>query len=170
MIPCTPILLAASALAMARQGARVARRHPDIPCSLEFVTSLGRTTHFDLRLGRSSFPITAIETLAALHALAQGRGWTRRSVAPGDLLLTGLRARGDEPGAIPELSVVLEVAEVRGDLHHPVQRCTLVTARADPVAPHALLRVVECVQWCDAGHDDVAIRWYAQPEEFEAAA
>lgn len=152
---------------MARQGARLARRRPALPCSLEFVLTLGRATHFDLRDGRTSFPIADVETLEGLRDLARARAWTRATIAPGDVLISGL---GGADVAVPEAAVVLEVAERGEDARCLLQRCTLAIARADPTAPRQSMRVVEAVQWCDAAHDDVAIRWSALPEEFEAAA
>lgn len=154
---------------MARQGARLARRRPTLPCSLEFVLTLGRATHFDLRHGRTSFPIADVETLEGLRDLARARDWTRATIAPGDVLISGLGGANADV-AVPEAAVVLEVAERGEDARCVLQRCTLAIARADPAAPRQSMRVVEAVQWCDAAHDDVAIRWSALPEEFEAAA
>lgn len=155
---------------MARQGARLARRRPALPCSLEFVLTLGRTTHFDLRHGRTSFPIADVETLEGLRDLARARAWTRETIAAGDVLIMSLGRDDVDDCAVPEAAVVLEVAERAGEERRLLQRCTLAIARADPAAPRQAMRVVEAVQWCDAAHDDVAIRWSALPEEFEAAA
>lgn len=171
MIPHTPILLVGGALAMTRQGARLVRRRPAIPCSLEFVQMLGRATHFDLRRGGSSFPIAGLETLDALHDLAERRKWTRDALAPGDLLLTGCAAdEADEVPIEPEVSVVLEVGMAAPGHGRTLRRCMLATGRADPAAPRTQMRVVESVRWCDTTHDDLAIRWCAMPDEWEAAA
>ncbi|MBK8059503.1 MAG: hypothetical protein IT358_07710 [Gemmatimonadaceae bacterium] len=143
---------------------------PRIPCSLEFVLTLGRATHFDLRLGRSSFPIVNLQTLEALCDLARSRAWTRETIAPGDVLVTGLARVDGDDFAVPEASVVLGVAECEGNAPRSLQRCTLATARADPAAPQQAMRVVETVQWCDAVREDVSIRWSAMPEEWETAA
>ncbi|MFN8670397.1 MAG: hypothetical protein U0164_24675 [Gemmatimonadaceae bacterium] len=173
MIPPTPILLVASALAMARQGARLVRRYPDIPCSLEFVQMLGRATHFDLQRGGSSFPVVDVASLVALRSLAERREWGRVCPAPGDMLLTGC-SPGDGADGIHagpgEVSVVLEVGMAAAEGRRTLRRCMLATGRADPVAPRGIMRVVESVQWCDTSGDDLAIRWYAMPEEYEAAA
>ncbi len=170
MIPSTPLLLAASALAMARAGARLVRRHPEIPCSLEFVQSLGRVTHFDLRLGRSSFPIEGVASFQALAALAVARGWRRDGVEAGDLLLTCAGGAMGDDTAVHELSIVLEVAEYGRAPGRVVRRCTLATARGASPAPREAMRVVERVQWCDTGGGDLAIRWSAMPDEWESAA
>jgi len=197
MIPHTPILLVGVAHALARHATRLRREHPELPCSLEFVASVGVTSHLDLEVGLSTWPIRRVTSFDDLRRLCARRRWARQQVEPGDLLLmrhdvaSGARAaagavdgaraaagacagenaesRALGDGRVPdeEVAVVLEVLHREAGSGGNVRQCLLAVAR-----PHdeGGMQVETHLRWCDTRGGDLAIRWYATIDDVEHAA
>jgi len=181
MIPPTPLLLVAGAHVLAGCAAVLPRRWGDVPCSLEFVWQLGMVTHFDLHRGRSSWPVPLVRSPLALRDAAAGRGWCRRRAEAGDLLL--FRDEGNDQRWT--VGVVMVVMDRHLSLTGEVRRCALAWTRevresVDATETHegheaheaagGRMRVETGVRWVNTESSEIAIRWYAQPDEVERAA
>lgn len=170
MIPHTPLLLVTAAQALARQAQRVVRERPDIPCSLEFIQTLGVTSHLDLRVGLSSWPMVQQESFDALRWIAKCRRWERQRLEAGDLVL--MRNEASEAGTTneqPPEEVGVVLATLDGDLETTgaIRLCAIVVARPDR---RGGMQVMECHRWCDTRERDVGIRWFATFDDIERAA
>jgi len=180
MRPHTPVLLTTTALALAQHARVLPRRHPEMPCSLEFVHLVGITSHLTLETGCSSWPVAAATSLAALRAMADAQHWRRTRPMAGDLLLAAPpSAAGDgspsadagAPGAgdemAEEVSIVVGLLDRGLTVAGTVRRCALVVAR--PLGAERMA-LVEEVRWVDARCRALAIRWSAGADEVERAA
>jgi len=163
MIPPTPLLLATTAHALSRYARRLPRRNVLMQCSLEFVYEVGYISHFDVRVGRSTWPVPPTPTVPQLLEHARGQRWMRPHVQEGDLILFRDHA---SPGELTA-AIVLHVT-VRGWEHDPaLRRCRLLWARD---LGDGTMQIVHDLRWCNTGERDVAIRWCAAPDELESAA
>ncbi len=172
MIPHTPLLLMATAHTLARHATRMIREQPSIPCALEFVLAVGATAHVDLRVGLSSWPLAKVDSMESLRRTAVQERWIRERVEPGDVLLPWARTQGagcksTPPRAPYDAGIVLEVFERFDGCFGPACRCLLATASDDHAGG---MRLEEVLYHCDARHRDLAIRWYATPDDLERAA
>lgn len=171
MIPHTPLLLVSSAHALARHAVRMRREHPEMPCSLEFVSAIGVTSHLDLEIGLSTWPILRLTTLDDLRRVSARRRWNRVQVRAGDLLLMRNLPEVDPAAtdASPqeEVGVVLEVFDRMGEVAQGVSECLVAVAREHADGG---MQVDTCLRWCDTRERDVAIRWYATTDDVECAA
>ncbi len=171
MIPHTPILLVNLAHGLARHAGPLPREHPELPCSLEFVTSIGVTSHLDLQVGLSTWPVQWVRSFDDLRRLCVRRRWARLLVEAGDLLLLrndAPRPDGEgEPPPAEEVAVVLEVLRHEPDTDGSVRQCLLAIARPND---HGRMQVETHLRWCDPRGRDLAIRWYATYDDIEHAA
>jgi hypothetical protein len=163
MIPPTPLLLVAAAHALSRQTVELPRRWGDAPCSLEFVWELGKTTHFDLLRGQSSWPVPRVRSVLALRSAAEARGWCRQRAEAGDLLLF----RDEENDQRWTVGVVMVVLDRRLSQDGRVRWCALAWARE---AEGNAMRVETGMRWVNTEASEIAIRWSATPDELERAA
>lgn len=171
MIPPTPLLLVVGAHALARQAVRLPRRWRAAPCSLEFVWELGHVTHFDLRHGRSSWPVPPVRSVLALRETARVRGWCRQRAEAGDLLLFRDEAN-DQRWTV---GVVMEVLDRRLAQGGTVRWCALAWAREadgerEGEGEGDGMRVETGVRWVNTESSEIAIRWSATPDDLERAA
>lgn len=166
MIPHTPLLLVGAAHAIARHASHMRREHPRLPCSLEFVQAIGATTHEDLHVGRSSWPLAHVTSVPMLREVALRRGQVRQRAEVGDLLVfrDQRRAVADEPY---EVGIVLEIVDQPLETTGTIRHCLLATARAEG---ETMIAVVTVDYWCDTRGRDLAIRWYATADDIERAA
>lgn len=166
MIPLTPILLVTAAHALARHAPRLARLQAPMPCSLEFVLQAGATAHFDLRVGRTSWPVGRVTTLGELRALARRRGWERARIEVGDLVVF---RELDDAGVTmaEEVGIVMDVDDPLLSTDGTIRRCAIAWARAEG---EGAMRIEEGVRWCSTRNGDLAIRWSAGWDELERAA
>ncbi|MBK8058151.1 MAG: hypothetical protein IPK33_09780 [Gemmatimonadetes bacterium] len=171
MIPHTPLLLVTAAQALARQAHRLVRERPDVPCSLEFMHTLGFTAHLDLRVGLSSWPVERLGSFDALREMARCRRWERERLAAGDLVLMrndperASASGSDAPRE--EVGVVLQVLRGEPETTGTIRLCAVVVARPDDEGG---MQVMECHRWCDTRERDLGIRWYATFDDIERAA
>lgn len=171
MIPHTPLLLVGISHALARHAVRLRREHPELPCSLEFVSSVGVTSHLDLGVGLSTWPVRQVASFDDLRVMSQRRRWNRLMVDAGDLLLmrndesSETSASGDLP--LEEVGVVLEVYDRMRETIEGVRQCLVAVAREHVDGG---MQVETCVRWCDTRERDLAIRWYARLDDAEHAA
>lgn len=163
MIPHTPLLLIQAVHALARHSGTVARVRPDLPTALDFVLSIGETAQYDIRVGRSSWPIRPVATYDQLRFQARCQGWMRSRMREGDLLLF----RDWTDGGAAAIGIVMMVDDKRPEDPSSVRRCAVAWARSE--GPHRM-RIHQAVRPCSGSGDDEAIRWYAPPEEVECAA
>lgn len=170
MIPHTPLLLVGVTHALARHAVRLHREQPELPCSLEFVASVGETSHLDLGVGVSNWPVHHLTSFDDLRAMTRRRRWARTEPAAGDLLLM----RNDLPDGLATPDCPLEevgvVLEVHHRMHAPlegVRQCLVAVAR-DHV--DGGMQIDTCVRWSDTRGQDLAIRWYARFDDAECAA
>ena len=171
MIPHTPLLLVSSAHALARHAVRIRREHPEIPCSLEFVSSVGITSHLDLEVGLSTWPILRLASFDDLRLMSARRRWNRLQVQAGDLLLMR-NAPVADPASAPfcpreEVGVILEVFNQPMERAPGVSECLIAVAREHADGG---MQVDTCLRWCETRERDVAIRWYATLDDIERAA
>ncbi|MEP7384307.1 MAG: hypothetical protein ABI910_21700 [Gemmatimonadota bacterium] len=163
MIPHTPLLLVQTAHALARHAGRLSRVRVDIPCSLDFVLSIGETAQFDIRGGRSSWPIVPVRSFDELREQAKLRRWQRSRMAEGDLLLF----RDWTEGGAATVGIVMALVDKRLTQGMSQRRCVIAWAR--PEGTHRM-RVEEGIRWCSEASGDEAIRWYADASDIERAA
>lgn len=171
MIPHTPLLLVSVTHALARHGLQLRREHPELPCSLEFVSSVGGTSHLDLGVGVSNWPVTHLATFDDLRRMSVRRRWGRLGVEAGDLLLMRndpMQAITTEPvPPIEEVGVVLEVYDRNRASIEGVRRCLVAIAREHEGGG---MQVDTCLRLSDTRGRDLAIRWYATFDDIERAA
>ncbi|MCC6930550.1 MAG: hypothetical protein IT359_16300 [Gemmatimonadaceae bacterium] len=171
MIPHTPLLLVGAAYTLARHAVRLHREYPELPCSLEFVWSVGSTSHLDLEIGISTWPILPLATFDDLRSMSARRLWNRLQVRAGDIMLmrNAPVAELSSAAACPreEVGVVLEVYDRMHETTEGVSECLIAIAREHEDGG---MQVETCLRWCDTRERDVAIRWYATTDDIECAA
>lgn len=164
MIPCSPILLIAAAQALT-PGARIhdacsldvtprpvgrpRESAMEDPTGMTFVHQAGYWSHYDTRLGVSSWPLDPQWSLREVHAMAQRFELLQRDGDAGDLFI-----RCDATGTPASVGIVLAR---QGRLSLPGEEPTWECA--------ALWGSSEALEgrWCRASRGDRYLPWYWMP-------
>lgn len=169
MIRHSPILLIAAAQALVPEGsvgpcADARRMPPGDATGMQFVHRAGYWSHFDAKVGVSSWPLDVRWTLGEVHAVAAQHGMLQLDGSPGDLLI-----RCNAQGVPTRVGVVLAAVDrlqLPGEA--PTWTCHALwegghAPRTSGGSDASMDPAVRESPWFQGGRGDRFLPWYWMP-------